>query len=103
MPQPKQKAVPATDPRLTKQPKPTPARKAAIKATKAKMKKPARQLLNLEAPPPLPATTGKKCGAKLRGKETKDSGRTCVKPAGYGTQHLGYGKCKFHGGNAPAG
>lgn len=26
---------------------------------------------------------------------------TCRQPAGYGTDHLGYGRCKFHGGNAP--
>ena len=34
-----------------------------------------------------------KCGARRR-----DGGR-CTQPAGAGTQHLGFGTCKFHGGN----
>jgi hypothetical protein len=28
---------------------------------------------------------------------------TCKQPAGYGTPHLGFGYCKFHGGNTAAG
>lgn len=28
---------------------------------------------------------------------------TCKQPAGYGTDHVGFGYCKFHGGNTPAG
>lgn len=28
---------------------------------------------------------------------------TCKQPAGYGTDHTGFGYCKFHGGNTPAG
>lgn len=36
------------------------------------------------------------CGAKLYGKEG-----TCRMSAGAGTDHLGYGVCKKHGGNAP--
>lgn len=36
------------------------------------------------------------CGAKLkRGKGT------CKKPLGWGTEHVGYGRCKLHGGNTP--
>lgn len=35
-----------------------------------------------------------KCGAKTR------SGGTCKQPAGWGTQHVGEGRCKLHGGNA---
>jgi hypothetical protein len=38
-----------------------------------------------------------KCGAKTRHKAP------CKNVAGYGTSHLGYGNCKFHGGNAPNG
>jgi hypothetical protein len=36
------------------------------------------------------------CGAQRR------SGGTCRKPAGSGTNHLGYGACKLHGGCTPA-
>lgn len=28
---------------------------------------------------------------------------SCKQPAGYGTDHVGFGYCKFHGGNTPAG
>lgn len=39
-----------------------------------------------------------KCGAK------KSSGDgTCGHVAGYGTDHLGFGRCKFHGGTTPTG
>jgi hypothetical protein len=33
------------------------------------------------------------CGAKSR------SGGACRRPAGWGTNHVGYGRCKLHGGN----
>lgn len=36
-----------------------------------------------------------KCGAK------KKSGGTCSMPRGWGTNHYGIGKCKFHGGATP--
>jgi hypothetical protein len=36
-----------------------------------------------------------KCGGKLRG--GKDG--TCTRPAGWGTDHVGIGACKLHGGN----
>lgn len=35
-----------------------------------------------------------KCGAKNRG-----NGQPCQHPAGAGTQHVGYGYCRRHGGN----
>ena len=38
------------------------------------------------------------CGAKLFNKPG-----TCKQPAGYGTDHEGYGLCKHHMGNTPAG
>lgn len=38
------------------------------------------------------------CGAKL----TKRAG-TCKRVAGYGTSHLGYGRCKNHSGSTPVG
>lgn len=39
----------------------------------------------------------RKCGAR------KKQGGTCGKPAGWGTDHLGRGRCKLHGGMAPSG
>lgn len=39
---------------------------------------------------------GPKCGAKLRGREG-----TCSLPAGWGTSHKGYGRCRKHFGNSP--
>src|SRR6056297_3141188 len=36
------------------------------------------------------------CGAK-----TKKDGSPCQKPAGWGTDHPGVGKCKLHGGATP--
>jgi len=38
---------------------------------------------------------GKQCGAKKR------DGGTCTLAAGWGTKHLGIGKCKHHGGAVP--
>lgn len=38
---------------------------------------------------------GRKCGAKNR------SGGTCLQPAGWGTDHAGMGRCRFHGGATP--
>lgn len=39
----------------------------------------------------------KRCGAKKRG------GGKCGQPAGLGTEHLGSGRCKWHGGASPSG
>jgi hypothetical protein len=36
------------------------------------------------------------CGGKLHNREG-----TCTQPAGWGTDHLGTGKCKLHGGTTP--
>jgi hypothetical protein len=36
------------------------------------------------------------CGAKNR------AGGACGRPAGWGTQHLGIGRCKHHGGSTPS-
>ena len=38
---------------------------------------------------------GVKCGARKKG------GGTCGRPAGWGTNHYGIGKCKNHGGSTP--
>ena len=38
---------------------------------------------------------------QLCGRGTKNGG-TCKQPAGAGTDHVGYGACRFHAGNAPA-
>lgn len=42
-----------------------------------------------------PADGHGKCGAKGR------SGNPCSRPAGWGTQHVGAGRCKLHGGSTP--
>jgi hypothetical protein len=36
-----------------------------------------------------------KCGANGR------SGKPCARPAGWGTDHVGFGSCKLHGGSTP--
>jgi hypothetical protein len=40
-------------------------------------------------------------GDELCGRPTK-AGGTCKQAAGHGTDHVGYGACKHHAGNAPA-
>jgi hypothetical protein len=37
------------------------------------------------------------CGGRRR----DDSGETCRRPAGWGTNHPGHGPCKLHGGSTP--
>lgn len=37
------------------------------------------------------------CGAKTR------AGTPCAQPAGWGTDHIGRGRCKLHGGRSPGG
>lgn len=37
------------------------------------------------------------CGARRRSKD----GGTCRRPAGWGTPHLGTGRCRVHGGSTP--
>lgn len=39
---------------------------------------------------------GGRCGAKGR------SGKPCGLPAGHGTEHVGTGRCKLHGGSTPS-
>src|SRR5690349_4926946 len=36
------------------------------------------------------------CGGKRRG---EGAGKLCTRPAGWGTDHAGTGKCKLHGGS----
>jgi hypothetical protein len=42
-----------------------------------------------------------KCESNLRGKDDEGNRRIgkCQRPAGWGTQHAGFGQCKLHGGN----
>ena len=39
------------------------------------------------------------CGAKKR--QPDFPGQTCRRPAGWGTRHVGFGRCKLHGGATP--
>lgn len=41
----------------------------------------------------------KTCGAKLKHRP----GQYCGQPAGWGTDHVGEGRCKLHGGSTPRG
>lgn len=41
-----------------------------------------------------------KCGGKRRGQDSE--GRPCTRPAGWGTDHAGTGRCKLHGGSTPS-
>lgn len=43
--------------------------------------------------------TTPRCGAKKANKDNE----FCTHPAGFGTDHVGIGKCKFHGGCTPTG
>src|SRR4051812_31727674 len=43
-------------------------------------------------------TAGLKCGAQKR----QGTG-SCGRPAGWGTSHPGWGRCKLHGGSSPTG
>jgi hypothetical protein len=55
--------------------------------------------------PGMPEKCDGRCNAKVKAKTLKDLGivRYCTKTAGYGTTHVGYGNCKFHGGSTPNG
>jgi hypothetical protein len=44
-----------------------------------------------------PTWQSAKCGA------TNRQGRPCGNVAGFGTDHVGFGRCKFHGGSSPDG
>lgn len=41
--------------------------------------------------------------AKLCGAKRHNTDETCRKPAGWGTDHNGRGRCKYHGGATPSG
>jgi hypothetical protein len=42
----------------------------------------------------------RKCGGKRRG--AGSDGKLCTRPAGWGTAHVGTGRCKLHGGSTPS-
>ncbi|MDE3023760.1 MAG: hypothetical protein KGI54_18245, partial [Pseudomonadota bacterium] len=52
--------------------------------------------------PGSPERLSGRCGAKLT-KRSKEVGhdRFCTRTEGYGTDHLGIGQCKYHGGSTP--
>ena len=48
-----------------------------------------------------PAQWKRPCGAHTKHNHDKNGGR-CQMPAGFGTDHVGEGRCKYHGGcNTP--
>jgi hypothetical protein len=52
--------------------------------------------------PPTDKCNGIKRNSKS-GKKERDNPEYCDKTAGWGTDHPGFGRCKFHGGNNPGG
>src|SRR5690242_13968896 len=48
------------------------------------------------SPEPHDSTT---CGARKR--QPRYPGDRCARPAGWGTEHYGFGRCKLHGGATP--
>ena len=36
-----------------------------------------------------------------RKRQPRYAGERCARPAGWGTEHLGFGRCKLHGGATP--
>lgn len=51
---------------------------------------------NVHVAKPVKQVLGEKCGGKLRGKVGR-----CQRQAGWGTDHVGMGLCKLHGGSTP--
>jgi hypothetical protein len=47
-----------------------------------------------------PGHDSTKCGGKRRGEGSE--GKLCTRPAGWGTDHAGTGRCKLHGGSTPS-
>jgi len=45
----------------------------------------------------------KYCGAKRKQQPEGQTDARCTRPAGWGTDHVGEGRCKLHGGNTPNG
>uniref|UniRef100_A0A6M3LG37 Uncharacterized protein n=1 Tax=viral metagenome TaxID=1070528 RepID=A0A6M3LG37_9ZZZZ len=41
-------------------------------------------------------------GQVCAGKKRDGSGGLCKKPAGWGTDHVGFGRCKLHAGSVPS-
>lgn len=65
------------------------------KKSKAKARSPRGGRKTVKAAPGEPM-----CLANI--KSGKKAGTQCERPAGYGTDHIGLGKCNLHGGNLPA-
>ncbi len=51
---------------------------------------------SMTATDPHPAHDSRHCGARTR------AGSQCGRPAGWGTAHVGFGRCKLHGGMSPS-
>ncbi len=71
-------------------------RKRAPKRTQREKKRQAREARKAIESGDIPeGEVGGQCGAETRG------GTLCEKAAGWGTDHVGIGRCKLHGGNMP--
>lgn len=70
------------------------------------------QFVEPEEPPFVTETVGsvvrdiswdRYCGSKKRQQPEGRTDDRCRRPAGWGTDHVGEGRCKLHGGNSPSG
>jgi len=50
----------------------------------------------------MPDLESKEPGETCNARKTDGSGH-CGQPAGWGTDHVGHGRCKYHGGDSPNG
>jgi hypothetical protein len=71
---------------------------SAVSETAVRQETPANAVVRASRAPAAEGPKHRYCGAKrTRGEER------CTRPAGWGTDHPGYGSCKFHAGSTPNG
>lgn len=61
------------------------------------------QAANQERSPSEQLSQTPRCGSRLATPRDGEEVSYCLQPAGAGTDHVGFGHCKFHGGNTPSG
>ena len=71
---------------------------SAVSETAVRQEIPANAVVRASRAPAPDRVERRFCGAK----RTRGEGR-CTRPAGWGTDHPGYGSCKFHAGSTPNG
>jgi hypothetical protein len=71
---------------------------SALSETAGRQETPANTVVRASRAPAAEGPKRRYCGAK----RTRGEDR-CTRPAGWGTDHPGYGSCKFHAGSTPNG